>query len=272
MRRPRSLVLTIVCASIALGTGVARAQLVVFDPAVTFKNVAIAALKEVLLDTLSSEADRLRQMAKRLSAYTDLRKYWIAEDDTPRWRIHPFQFEKFLYVNGYDAALNYGDRSGASFEAIARSRVDAAAVLAALDEAAPDAEAAILAQLATLDAADSSLIASTDQTGQLRYNGRKELAAIEALQDDALDPSADQSATAVLDKISGAGLIRAQQQQARMQFLAGIVEQLLVDNKRARDTEAAAMNMQLQRLRWGAATNRSLVAGAADDLRTWRQP
>jgi hypothetical protein len=92
------------------------------------------------------------------------------------------------------------------------------------------------------------------------------------LQDDALNPAADQSATAVLDKISGAGLIRVQQQQARMQFLAAIVEQLLVDNKRARDTEAATMNMQLQRQRWGTAANQSLVAGAAGNLRTWRQP
>jgi hypothetical protein len=57
-----------------------------------------------------------------------------------------------------------------------------------------------------------------------------------------------------------------------MQFLASIVEQLLVDNKRARDTEAATMNMQLERLRWGRAANSSLVAGAADALRTWRQP
>jgi len=40
------------------------------------------------------------------------------------------------------------------------------------------------------------------------------------LEDDALDPSATQSATAVLDKISGAALIRARQQQARVQFLA----------------------------------------------------
>ena len=131
---------------------------------------------------------------------------------------------------------------------------------------------AIVAELATLDAADSSIIAGTDQTGLLRYNGRKELAAIEALQDDALDPSLDQSATAVVDKISGAALIRAQQQQARMQFLAGIVEQLLIDNKRARDTEAATMNMQLERLRWGSAANRSLLAGCTDDLRAWRQP
>jgi hypothetical protein len=32
------------------------------------------------------------------------------------------------------------------------------------------------------------------------------------------------------------------------------------------------MNMQLERLRWGRAANSSLVAGAADALRTWRQP
>jgi hypothetical protein len=254
------------------GAVMVRAQWVIFDPAITGKNTAIAAVKDVLLDTLGNEAERLRHMAKRLSAVTDLRKYWIAEDETPRWRIHPFQFEKFLYVNSFDAALNYGDATGTALERIARSRVDAGTVLAALDDAAPDAAAAILAQLATLDAADSALMAGTDQTGQLRYNGRKELAAIEALQDDALDPATDQSATAVLDKISGAGLIRAHQQQARMQFLAGIVEQLLVDNKRARDTEAATMNMQLQRQRRGTAANRSLVAGAAGNLRTWRQP
>ena len=33
--------------------------------------------------------------------------------------------------------------------------------------------------------------------------------------------------------------------QARAQLLSGVVEQLLIDSKRARDTEAATMNMQL---------------------------
>jgi hypothetical protein len=267
---------TIICGSLVmmlvLGAGLANAQFVVLDPALTLKDAAIAALKELLRNTLSDEADRLYKMAKRLSAFSDLNRYVISDDDTPMWRIHSFQFEKFLYANGYNAALNYGDRSGSAYEDVARTRVAPGVELAALVDAAPDAEAAIIAQLATLDAADSSIIAGTDQTGLLRYNGRKELAAIEALQDDALDPSLDQSATAVLDKISGAGLIRSQQQQARMQFLAGIVEQLLIDNKRDRDTEAATMNMQLERLRWGAAANRSLVAGAGDCLRTWRQP
>lgn len=271
-RRRMILVCAAVVVVLSLGAGLARAQLVIFDPAVVFRNTAIAALKDVLLDTLFNEADRLRQMAKRLSASTNLAKYLITDDDTPKWRIHPFQFEKFLYANGYNAALNYGDGTGTAYEEVARSRTTPGAELAALVDTAPDAEAALIAELATLDAADSSLIAGTNQTGLLRYNGRRELAAIEALQDDALDPSPDQSATAVLDKISGAALIRAQQQQARMQFLAAIVEQLLVDNKRDRDTEAAAMNMQLERLRWGSAANRSLVAGSADVLRTWRQP
>ena len=79
-------------------------------------------------------------------------------------------------------------------------------------------------------------------------------------------------ATAVLDKMSGAVLIAARQRQARAQLLAGIVEQLLVESKRARDTEAAAMNMQLVTWRDGRAANEAFVSGTASALNTWRQP
>jgi hypothetical protein len=187
------------------------------------------------------------------------------------WRIHLFEFEQFVYANAYHAALNYGDRHGKAFDEVARTRVAPGEELAGFGEGIAG-EAAIVAQLATLDVADSAIIAATDQTGQLRYNGRKELAAIDALERDVLDPSPKQSATAVLDKLSGGVLIGARQRQARIQFLAGIVEQLLVDNKRARDTEAAIMNMQVERLRYGRAAGPSLVVGAANDLRAWKQP
>lgn len=259
---------------LTFAVSVARAQIVVHDPAVTVKDAAIAAVKQQVLNLLTNQSSRLQQMARRLSTLTDLTKYAIADDDTPKWRIHLFLGEQFLFANPYTAALNYGDGSGAGFEAVARERVTPGRELASFGEERldPNAEAAIAAQLATLDAADSTLVANTDQTGQLRYNGRRELAAIEALEGDALDPDPTQSATAVLDKISGASLIRARQQQARLQFLTAIVEQLLVDNKRARDTEAATMNMQLERLRWGRQANTNLVAGAADALRAWRQP
>ena len=66
----------------------------------------------------------------------------------------------------------------------------------------------------------------------------------------------------MLDKISGAVLIGARQRQARVQLLAGVVEQLLVDSKRARDADAAAMNMQLVTWRDGRAANEAFVAGS----------
>ena len=66
--------------------------------------------------------------------------------------------------------------------------------------------------------------------------------------------------------------IAARQRQARVQLLAGVVEQLLIDTKRARDADVAAMNMQLVTWRDGRAANEAFVAGSGDALRTWRQP
>lgn len=270
MSRKHSLMLAGI--GVTVFAGAAAAQIVITDPAVTIKNTIVATLRQQVLDTATQQAAQIRRMARRLSAFADLSRYAISDDDTPKWRIHVFFGDEFLYANPYNAALNYGDRDGAAFEEVARQREMPGAELSSFGEEGLDTEAAIAAQLATLDAADSSIIAATDQTGQLRYNGRKELAAIEALETDTLDPSLTQGSTAVLDKISGAGLIRARQQQARIQFMTGIVEQLLVDNKRARDTEASAMNMQLQRLLYGRTAGASLVAGAANDLRSWKQP
>src|SRR5438128_6402582 len=259
---------------VAVSVSFAGAQIVVTDPATTIKNAAIALLKNDVVDLLTNQATRLRKMAKRLSLATNLDKYSLP--DPPAWRIHWFiEDGTFLYANPYTAALNYGDGSGRSFEEVARERVAPGPELAGIGGEGEDGTAAldaIRSELATLDIADSTIIAGTDQNGQLRYNGRREQAAIDALDADVIDPSPSQSATAILEKISGAGLIRARQQQARLQFLTGIVEQLLVDNKRSRDTETAVMNMQLERLRYGRAANTSLLAGAANDLRTWRQP
>ena len=269
MRHHTRLIL-IVLTLLGVSAGYAGAQWIVFDALTTAKNAAIAALKEQLLETLTNESQLVKRMAKRLSALTDLAKYALT--DPPRWRTHPIDGDQFLYAYPFNAALNVGDRGGAGYARVSRDRRLPGAELAGLQASAPDAYQAILAALATLDLADSTLIAGTDQTGQLRVNGRRELAAIEAFMADAIDPSGEQSATAVLDKISGATLIEGRQQQARTEFLTTITEQFLVDNKRDRDTEAALMNMQFGRLRFGADANTAIVAGAGADLRTWRQP
>ena len=73
--------------TLGVGAGFARAQVVVTDPATTIKNVAIALLKNDVVDVLTNQATRLRKMAKRLSLATNLDKYSLGEP--PAWRIPP---------------------------------------------------------------------------------------------------------------------------------------------------------------------------------------
>jgi hypothetical protein len=259
--------LALVVVFVVLTSSVANAQLVVNDPSVTLRNAITAALKESLFNTQREQRRQLRRMAQRLSVLTPLDKYILP--DTPRWRTHDFENPDLLAIaRDYAAALNYGDARGSTWVA-ATDPVTAASTL--LSRLSPAARRAMLARLATLDVADAAGMAATNETGQLRYNGRRELAAINALETDVVDPSQEQSTAAVLDKLSGAVLIGGRQRQARAQLLAGLLEQLLVDSKRARDSDTAMLNMQIVQWRDGRAANEAFVAGTGDALRTWRQ-
>ena len=78
--------------------------------------------------------------------------------------------------------------------------------------------------------------------------------------------------TAVLDKIAAGELLGRRQDTAANQLLSHALEQLLARSKRLRDTEAGNVNMQLLMWRDGPAVNDAFVRGAADALRSWRQP
>ena len=258
----------VLAAVIVLGVAVpSHAQLIVNDPTVTYRNSITATLKEMLVRLQQQQHSELRRMAQRLSMFTSLQKYRLA--DVPMWRIHDFWGGNVLFANEYHAALNYGDRLGAGFLAVSHPVDSATSAIARLPAAT---RRALLSRLATLDITDAAVIAGTHDSGQLRFNGRRELAAIESLEQDVTDDSLEQSTTAVLDKISGATLIAARQRQARIELMSGLVEQLLADSKRARDTDAAAMNMQLVSWRDRAAANRAFADGAGNALSTWRQP
>lgn len=252
----------------AVGLGSAWAQIAVTDPATTGRNAVIAMLRNQIVDAVRAQHERLVKMARRLSADTNLDKY--AAPDPPTWSADT-DAQPLEYADSYRAALRYGDATGSAYNYVARERQDASEVLSRLS---PAAREAMTRSLATLDAADSAIIVGTHQAGLLRSQGHREFAALNALETDVIDPSQEQSATAVLDKISGAGLLETRQKQARLQYLTSVVEQLVIDNKRARDTEAALLNMQLRRL---LAADRGeeggrMLDGAGEDLRTWRQP
>ena len=192
-----------------------------------------AVVKEFLLNTERQQHSQLRRMAQRLSLFTNLAKYVL--EDPPRWRTHG---GAFLYANAYNDALIFGDAGGAAYVELTHRLLSATQSLSRLPA---DARRSLLARLATIELTDAAAIAATHDSGQLRLNGRRrELQAIDALETHVIDPSNEQSATAVLDKISGAVVIAARQRQARAQLLAGIVEQLLVEGKRARDAGVAA--------------------------------
>jgi hypothetical protein len=245
--------------------GSVSAQIAVHDAAVTARNAATAIAKEYLLNAQRTQHAQLREMAERLSLFTDLAKYVL--DEPPRWRTHGGDF---VYASPFNDALIFGDAEGAAYTALTHPLADVNGRLSQLPAAA---RRAIEARLATVNLADAAAIAAVHDTGQLRYNGRKqELPAIDILEAHVIDPSNEQSATAVLDKISGAVLIGARQRQARIQLLTGVLEQLLVDNKRARDTEAATLAMQLATWRESRAANKAFVHGTDEALRTWRQP
>jgi len=223
----------------------AGAQLVVFDAAVTLRNSVTASVKAYELATQRDQHEQLRRMAARLSAVTNLTKY--IPPQPPEWRLG---VANGLPVSrAYNAALHVGDRIGSAYVDVVQPVIESRS---ALQRLALPARRALTARLATIDLADA--------------------ASVDALEAHVVDPSSTQSATAVLDKISGAILIGARQRQARMQLVTGLVEQFLVDGKRARDTDAVAVNMQVVTWRHAQAANQAFVAGTGDALRTWRQP
>ena len=185
------------------------------DPAVTLRNSVTAGIKEILVELQQAQHRQLRRMARRLCAVLQLGK--VCRADPPRWRTR--RPGEFLYDGAYNAALTFGDPSGMAYLDVTEPVLTAQQLLSGsiVHRSRGDE-----ARLATVDAADAAAIAATNDTGQLRFNGRKyELQAIDALEATVIDPSDEQSATAVLDKISGAVLIGARQRQARAQLLTG---------------------------------------------------
>ena len=259
--------ITFVALAILLAAQPGHAQIVVHDASVTIRNAVTAVLKEQMLNLQIAQYSQLRRMAQRLSMFIHLGKFSAPEP--PRWRTHPAEDGEGEFItSAFQSALDFGDRDGVAYLNVSEPIEDASHLLAQLPESA---QRVVRQQLATIEAADAASIATVHNAGRFRYLGRAELRAIEALDRDVTDGSLEQSATAVLDKISGASLIAARQRQARTELMIGLVEQLVTDTKRERDTHTAALNMQLSQ--WRAQQNTKSSPGRAGDaLRAWRQP
>jgi hypothetical protein len=260
---------SVILAAVFLTLSGSAAAFDIFDPVNTFQHRLLNQWRESIARILTQQLIRIQQMSKRLSEVTALDKY-VAEGEPPRWRTR--RIDAALEASdAFMAAINGGDAEGRGYAAVARARERVGAAFARFGEDDADAENALRAALATIDLADGIIVAGADQTGRIRGSRRSELNTINALESDTVDPNLEQSTTAVLEKVAAASLIRARQQETRMELLTALTEQLLLESKRERDTDVAAMNMRVGQLAAGAVAP-NLLAGSAAAFRSWRQP
>jgi conjugal transfer/entry exclusion protein len=255
----RGVVTVLILAVVAAPTS---AQLVVTDPGNLAQAVLIAQRAQQVLDQLQTEYQLLLRMGLGLRNLDAFR--------IPSIGITALDAARFPYGRPWIDGLNGGDPRGAAYFA---SSVPLQRPNGALDRLSAAARRMFESRYATVEISDSVAMMGGHQVAVLRgYHGQLQRA-VESLQDDVMNGSRDfHQMTAVLDKISAGELLGRRQDMAANQLLSHALEQLLARNKRERDTEAAAINMQLTSWRDGRAANEAFVAGTGDALRAWRQP
>jgi len=240
----------------------ARAQIVVYDPGNLEQAVLIAERTLREYQELLAQYQTIVRMSQGLANLDGYRVPSIpmTAHDVGRWE----------YGRPWLEGLNTGDATGAAYRQTTRTLESP---LGALQHLPPAARRAIENAYATVEITDAVAQTGGHQIALVRGYSRELQRAIDALEADVLSRQPGyHEMTAILDKVAGGALIGRRQDMATNQLLSHALEQLLARSKRLRDTEATTMNMRLGAMRDGRVAGTSIVRGAADDLRTWRQP
>jgi hypothetical protein len=166
------------------------------------------------------------------------------------------------------SALNAGDAGGAGYKQVVDPLDVPLDVLARMPLAL---QRRLLDDYATIQLADSVSALSVDQSGAARTNGNPLLQVLQSMEADAFSSlSSFNTQTALLNKINSASVVGLKEEEQTNQFLSSTLEQLVVDNKRKRDTEAKVMNATINQWRFGASYGQSLFSQTAADIDNWR--
>lgn len=240
----------------------ARAQLVVIDPGNLVQAVLIADRTLREYQTLVEQYRTIQRMAQGLGASMEgyrIPVVPITRHDVGRWE----------YARPWLNGMNTGDPAGELYWQTTRPLERPGASLQALPAAA---RRAIEQAYATIEITDSVAQMGGHQVALIRQQSDRMQRAIDGLQGDVLNGLARyHEMTANLDKIAAGELLARRQDMAANQLLSHTLEQLLARSKRLRDSEAVVMNMRLRALD-PANNGPSLLQGAGDELRGWRQP
>jgi hypothetical protein len=256
----RYLLAVLVC--VLLIGGRLQAQVAVFDPANLIQTVLTATRTLNEYRVLVEQYRVIVEMATKMSG--DLSRY-----RTPPFTASRHDAARYQYGGPLLEALNSGDARGAIFERVLGTLPELGPAVSQLPA---DARRAVTGQQAALEIANSILQRAIHQRALVGGFSGELNAAIQALENDITNPrTAYHYLTARLDLLTAGELIARRQQTAENQVTSHTLELLLDQSRRKRDTEVVVMRMRLNALQYGEGQN-GLVAGAAADLQTWRQP
>jgi hypothetical protein len=250
------MLLSIVLVAVAAMVSPLRAQWVVYDP--TNYLQAVAQYEQML-----QQYQFLLAQARRVPVDIAGRYHAHSID----WTYHDLA-AGLLHAQPLLVALNQGDARGVAYRGVTTPLdipTDAFARMPA------DFRRRLGAAYATIELADSITRLAVDQTGTARVDGPFTLQAIRNVEHDIVNPGDDfHSQTALLEKINAAEAIGLRVEHQNNQFLLAALEQLIVDNKRKRDSEAVLMNATIHQWRYGEAYGEDLFRSTASNLDTWR--
>jgi hypothetical protein len=260
-RKPRAAIAALVCALglTVVGAPTLRAQTLaipVFD-ASNYYEAIIEAYD--LYDQLTYLINQARRLPVDMLA-----RYYVY---SPFWTFNTIA-SPFPSAAPVLNSLNTGDPTGTGYQQVIDPLDVPLDVLARMPLAL---QRRLTDQYASIQLADSVNAMGIDQSGTVRANGNALLQVLQTMEADAASPDgAFNTQTALLNKINGASVLGLQVGEQSNQFLSAVVEQLLVNTKRTRDTEADLMNATINQWRYGATYGQDLYSRTAADLDTWR--
>lgn len=183
------------------------------------------------------------------------------------WSLHDID-ARLQYAQRILGALNTGDRAGTAYRQVIQP-LDLPAV--AVARMPPSLQRRLTNAYAGIELADSVAARAVDQLGLMRTEGPRNLLVAANMERDAASTNDDlHTQTAVLNKINAATVLQLRMQDHMQQSLLSTLEQLLVANRRQRDSEAALINATIYQWQYGRDYGASLFRNTAAALDGWR--
>ncbi len=245
---------------------------IVFDPSVFAQAVEQVVRLERQYAQLVQSYQMLRQQYEQMR-WNALR---VPVDMSNRYRAlaTPWATPKAGNVSGTTGAWNTASATGVGVENAFR---DATQTLRPYDSALAlvpaDQRRYVQTSYGTVELTEGVTQGALQTIGRLRANALGVQDAVARLEADTLssDPEMN-TAVAVLNKMSAAGVIALRSAQDTNALLIALAEQEAVEAKRMHDAEARAINHHIRFVAQARPVLAAQSAGTTDAMRTWRMP